>query len=463
MDNGNQILEATVILVGVFAAQFVCAAEKDFPDLSKNQTKKEGLARCLCGTFVQPVCSPDGVTYSNTCWAKCAGFAESQLTNGECGKKPDLFPETKPSLCGHITDCVHLSSPANLDEDAFPICGWCRTQDDPQTGFPIPCSQSRVNETSCIPMEECVGEWILDNRHCFTEEITNLSPTSTESSAAVADEYVPSLSVQSQTSNSTNSVNASSVASSMVGLAVQKTSTLSDSRRVFESNGYQSRFDVNKTTYQLAGTVESCEYCLEEAADLVCSTTGTTLRNMCELQCRGLELKHSGDCFSSSNPPKAMTRWQAVCLAYCRANGVFAASGRVCGNDRNMYFSACEAHCFQVEVLSSQPCECLCTKEENVVSEGGHLVQVDFSGCSHAGDDSWCYTAGPCASAAAKPVLLKLDSGELIPDTIRMRDCVLNGDNEPRRGGNGEAAGAAGETDRSRRELQKPLQGQPGD
>lgn len=60
--------------------------------------QKAGIGECLCLDVWDPVCGSDGRTYSNTCYARCAGvevvgegpcaFFEAQLSSCIC---PDVY------------------------------------------------------------------------------------------------------------------------------------------------------------------------------------------------------------------------------------------------------------------------------------------------------------------------------------------------------------------------------------
>ena len=48
---------------------------------------------CVCITAYEPVCGDDGITYSNSCEAECAGIFN--YTNGECTIPPTGCPDGK--------------------------------------------------------------------------------------------------------------------------------------------------------------------------------------------------------------------------------------------------------------------------------------------------------------------------------------------------------------------------------
>jgi hypothetical protein len=63
------------ILLAFFMLSFgISCSEEDCMDDSDED--------CVCIEIYQPVCGSDGLTYSNSCLAECAGVVE--YTEGEC-------------------------------------------------------------------------------------------------------------------------------------------------------------------------------------------------------------------------------------------------------------------------------------------------------------------------------------------------------------------------------------------
>eukprot|EP00192_Tetraselmis_astigmatica_P003492 CAMPEP_0117697082 /NCGR_PEP_ID=MMETSP0804-20121206/29029_1 /TAXON_ID=1074897 /ORGANISM="Tetraselmis astigmatica, Strain CCMP880" /LENGTH=578 /DNA_ID=CAMNT_0005511289 /DNA_START=1 /DNA_END=1739 /DNA_ORIENTATION=- len=112
---------------------------------------------CLCAAFYVPVCGANNITYSNTCWASCAGLLEGEWSAGECGRKPPSDTDNGEIVCGHISNCAHVGQTANFNVRL----ALAHFQ---MMGMDYPAATD--DNSQCSSVEECPGRWIPDATHC---------------------------------------------------------------------------------------------------------------------------------------------------------------------------------------------------------------------------------------------------------------------------------------------------------
>ncbi len=103
----------------------------------------QDFSDCFCFTMYDPVCSADGTTYSNSCYAACEGIEE--YTMGEC-------QELTPILTAPVGELFSYSQ--NLGPDTSPV-------DGPMLFLYQSPDWAEANIIS-TPYANSFGEWILE-------------------------------------------------------------------------------------------------------------------------------------------------------------------------------------------------------------------------------------------------------------------------------------------------------------
>ena len=371
---------------------------------------------CICGAFTSPVCSMDGKTYSNSCWAECAGLQRGDWIKGECGRKPRVTAVEGP--CGHVSHCTHVGDPANFDQQKKQTCGWCLMGENLNQGTGYACLRSEAS--ACGPSEPCAGTWISEVSQCPMQEAATPPSGSTEASSPL--NPTPSELPDSHFSGATNttSTNSSTPAEpegirneTSVHPCEPLTNRTVNNGELPDGDCTSSNYSGNSNSSSSNVTINSTPAGGEEAGmgqDYDDGPCGSFLAGQVgsAAACGG---EQSG---ATEDPPDNCTGCEyfspttedsrgkilAACLHVCGLlDAASGAAEAVCSEGGASRPSACELYCLSAapgaaaEAPPRHSCQCDCTSDGRVMTTEKQLVEVGNGRCE----------ISPSESSAAPP------------------------------------------------------------